>query len=243
MNKILQNSIALLGPKQVGKSFFSEHLIEEPNTPDFVFSSDLLTNLLIFDISGNWHDVVETSELKEIGDNYKSVFKFSELRPIVESLATCQQSTQLDNKSRKVAMGYWKARLLEDATQMINKPYILDAGADIGAIINLSDEQKKAVSNFLFMPFEFIEDRMPNFLKQFGSAIYLRPEPSYKTLQGRARDDENAIYLESGKSYLPYATHIAECNDIYHTGKPKEIAVKSVIKSLRLGQTQSSLGE
>lgn len=242
-NDILEKSIVLLGPKQVGKSFFSEHLIEEPNTPDFVFSSDLLTNLLIFDMSGHWHEVVETSELKEIGDYYKSVFKFNELKPIVESLAKCQQSTKLNDKSKKVAMSYWKARLLEDATRMIKKPYILDAGADIGAIIEISNEDKKAISNFFFMPYDVIESRMPDFLKQFGTAIYLRPEPSYKTLQGRARDDENAIYLASGKSYLPYATHIAECDEIYHTGKPKEVAVKEVIRSLNLGQTPSSLGE
>ena len=93
------------------------------------------------------------------------------------------------------------------------------------------------------MPYDVIANRMPSFLKQFGAAIYMRPEPSYKKLVGRAQDDENAIYLESGKSYLPYATHIAECDQIYHTGKPKEVAVKEVIKSLKLGQTPSTFGE
>ncbi len=242
-NTNLENSIVLLGPKQVGKSFFAKHLIEESNTPNIVLSSDLLTNLLIFDISGNWYNLVETSELKEVGAQYKSMFNFKELEPIVESLAKCQQTDKLSNKAKKVAMSYWKSRLLEDATRMLKEPYILDAGADVGAVINLSDADKKAISDFFFMPYSVIEHRMPDFLKQFGSAIYLRPEPTYKNLQGRAQDDENAIYLESGKSYLPYATHIAECDQIYHTGKPKEVAVKEVIRSLKLGQTPSSLGE
>ena len=242
-NNNLENSIVLLGPKQVGKSFFSRYLMEEPNTPNMVISSDLLTNLLVFNMSGNWSSLVESSELKELGKTYKTLFNFKELEPIIESLARCQQTDRLSDKARKVAMSYWKARLLEDATRMIKEPYILDAGADIGAVINLSDAEKKNLSNFFFMPYEVVEHRMSDFLKQFGAAIYMQPEQSYKTLQGRAQDDENAIYLESGKSYLPYATHIAECEKIYHTGKPKEVAVKEVIKSLNLGQTPSTFGE
>ena len=93
------------------------------------------------------------------------------------------------------------------------------------------------------MPFFVIEDRMKSFLNQFGTRIYLKPEPSYKSLEGRAQDAENAIYLESGKSYEPYASHIVDCNNLYHTGKPKEKAVKSVIKSLNLSQIPPVFGE
>lgn len=242
-SKILEKSIALIGPKQVGKSFFAENLIEDKNTPDFVLSSDLLTNLIIYDLSGHWHSVVEGSELAEIGKLYKSIFNFRELSPLVESLAKCQQSKNLTPKAKKVAMSYWKARLLEEATEALNRPYILDAGADIGAVIELSNDEELMVSQAFYMPFDFIEKRMASFLKDFGQRIYLKPEDNYKNLQGRAQDAENAIYLESGKSYKPFATITVNCEDIYRTEKPKEVAVKSVIANISASLSQGGMGE
>ncbi len=240
---ILNESIAIIGPKQVGKTFVADFLAAEKNTPNFVLSSDLLTNLVVFDMAGKWHDLVETTELAEVGKLYKSTFKFRELYPLVESLAKCQQSKNLSPKAKQVAMGYWKARLLEDATDMMKTPYILDAGADIGAIINLSNIEENKIAEFFFMPFDFIENRMPSFLKKFGSRIYLEPGETYKTLDGRCNDIENKIFLENGKSYKPYATTIVNCDTLYNTNKPKKETVKNFTSTFSANLTPSTFGE
>lgn len=240
---LLNNSIALIGPKQVGKTFVAEKLAEEKNTPNFVLSSDLLTNLVVFDMAGKWHDLVETTELAEVGKLYKSTFNFHELRPIVETLAKCQQAKNLSQKAKKVAMSYWKARLLEDATDIMKTPYILDAGADIGAVIELSNYEENLLAEFFYMPYDFIETRMPSFLKKFGSRIYLEPGETYKSLDGRCNDIENKIFLESGKSYKPYATTIINCDTLYNTNKPKEETVKKFTSTFSANLTPSTFGE
>ena len=62
--KVLNKSIAVVGPKQVGKTFVCENLAKEKGMPEFVLSSDLLTNLIVFNMAGKWHDLVETTDLK-----------------------------------------------------------------------------------------------------------------------------------------------------------------------------------
>jgi hypothetical protein len=224
--KILEKSIAVIGPKQVGKTFLCQNLKNEKNVPDFILSSDLLTNLIIFDIAGRWHDLVETTNLKEIGELYKKTFNFKELAPLVQKMADCNNIQNLTPSAKKVAMSYWKARLLEDASDMINKPYILDAGADIGAVYNLSQQEKLALSKQFYLPFDIIESHLPDMLNKFGMIVYLKPEKSYVSIEGRAKDAENALYLQSGKSYQSHATYTINCDDLYAIGKPKEITIK-----------------
>lgn len=242
-NKILQNSIAVIGPKQVGKTFLCEHLSNEKSMPEFVLSSDLLTNLIVYDLSGNWHDFVETTELKEIGNQYKKLFDFKRLAPIVQSMANCNTVSYLSPKAKKVAMSYWKARLLEDATGMLKEPYILDAGADVGAVYDLSADEKLSVSQNFYLPYDIVESRITNFLKQFGSIVYMKPGKTYESLDGRSKDAENAFYLESGKSYQDFATYTVDCDELYASSKPKEETVKTVVKNIASNFTPSSFGE
>ncbi|MBR7172667.1 MAG: hypothetical protein IKD36_02620 [Clostridia bacterium] len=241
--KILTKSIAVIGPKQVGKTFVCENLAQEKNMPNFVLSSDLLTNLIVFNMAGKWHDLVETTELKEVGELYKKTFNFKELEPIVQSLANCNNVAYLSPKAKKVAMSYWKARLLEDATDMLKEPYILDAGADIGAIYNLSSDDQLFVSQAFYLPYDLIESRLPRFLNQFGMITYLKPGKTYESLEGRAKDDENALYLESGKSYQPFASYTIDCDELYATEKPKEITVKKETQDIANKFNQQTFGE
>lgn len=226
--KILEQSIAVIGPKQVGKTFLCENLFKENAMPNFVLSTDLITNLIVFDMAGRWHDLVETTELKEIGELYKKTFNFRELAPLVQKLANCNTIQTLTPKSKKVAMSYWKARLLEDATEMLNEPFILDAGADIGAVYDISSDEKDNISKAIYLPYDLIESRLSNFLSRFRMTIYLKPGKTYELLDGRAKDIENSLYLESGKSYISQATHTIDCDEIYASNKPKEIAMKKV---------------
>lgn len=230
--KVLQKSIAVIGPKQVGKTFVCEKLAKEKGMPEFVLSSDLLTNLIVFKMSGKWHEIVENTQLKEVGELYKKTFNFKELEPIVQSLANCQNVPYFSQKAKKMAMGYWKTRLLEDATDMLNIPYILDAGADVGAIYDLSSDDELFVSQAFYLPYDLIESRMSNFLKQFGGIVYLKPGKSYETLEGRAQDAENTLYLASGKSYSPYATYTIDCDDLYNSSKPKEETVQKAVSDI-----------
>lgn len=239
----LKNSLAIIGPKQVGKTFVGENLAQEPNLPNFVLSSDLLTNLIVYDISGRWRDIVVGSEIEEIAEVYKSKFKFSELAPLVQNMAKCHQNPSFNDRNKKVAISYWKARLLEDATDMLNEPYILDAGADIGAILNLSSDEQLAVSQAFYMPYDFIEGRMPSFLKGFGTIVYLKPGQNYSSLEGRAQDAENKIYMESGKSYEPYATIVLDCDKLYNTDKPKEETIKKHANKINELLKPKSFGE
>lgn len=240
---ILKNSIAIIGPKQVGKTFVAEELKKQENTPNFVLSSDLLTNLIVYELSGRWRDIVVGSEIEQIASVYKSKFKFSELSPLVENMAKCHQHPRLNEKSKKVAISYWKARLLEDATDMLKEPYILDAGADVGAVINLSSDEALEVSQCFYLPYDFIKDRMSSFLNSFGVVSYMKPGKEYHLLDGRAQDAENAIYLESGMSYTPYANHTIDCKKLYETQKPKEETIKPVLKEINSLFAPQTFGE
>ena len=224
--KLLEKSIAIIGPKQVGKTFVCENLANEKNIPDFVLSTDLLTNLIVFDMAGRWHDLVETTELKELGALYKKTFDFKELAPIVQKISNCNYAKSLTPKAKKVAMSFWKARLLEDATDMLKTPFILDAGADVGAVYNLSSEEALSVSQELYLPYDMVESRLSRYLSKFGMITYLKPGKTYEALDGRARDFENSLYLESGKSYQCFATYTVDCDELYASNKPKEITVK-----------------
>ena len=241
--KMLEKSIAVIGPKQVGKTFVCENLILEKNMPNFVLSSDLLTNLIVFDMAGRWHDLVETTELKEVGELYKKTFDFKELAPIVQRLSNCNNVKSLTPKAKKVAMSFWKARLLEDAGGMLKTPIILDAGADVGAVYNLSNEEALNVSQELYLPYDMVESRLSNFVKKFGMVVYLKPGKTYASLDGRARDFENSLYLESGKSYEPFASYIVDCDTIYATEKPKEITVKKATKDIASKFIPQTFGE
>lgn len=240
---VFNNSIAVIGPKQVGKTFVCEQLANENDLPNFVLSSDLLTNLIVFDISGKWNEFVESTELREIGSAYKQMFNFEKLAPFVQSIASCSNLKDLSPKARKVAMSYWKARLLEEATNKIKSPFILDAGADIGAVYNLSDEEKNSFYKEFFMPYNIIESRLSNFLKQFNTVAYLKPGQTYKTLQGRCKDFENSLYLESGKSYQNYATLTFDCDKIYNSSKPREETIKQVINDISNALNSQELGK
>ena len=241
--KILEKSIAVIGPKQVGKTFVCEHLTQEKGMPNFILSSDLLTNLIVFDIAGRWHDLVETTELKEVGELYKKTFNFRELAPIVQRLSNCNNVKSLTPKAKKVAMSYWKSRLLEDATEMLKTPFILDAGADVGAVYNLSSEEALNVSQELYLPYDLVETRLSKFLNKFGMVVYLKPGKTYASLDGRARDFENSLYLESGKSYEPFATYTIDCDTLYATDKPKEITVKKATKDIASTFIPQTFGE
>ena len=230
--KILEKSIAVIGPKQVGKTFFCENLAMEKNMPHFVLSSDLLTNLIVFDMAGRWHDLVETTELKDIGEFYKRTFDFKELSPIVQKISNCNYAKSLTPKAKKVAMSFWKARLLEDAAETLKTPFILDAGADVGAVYNLTGAEALSVSQELYLPYDMVESRLSNFINKFGMVVYLKPGKTYESLDGRARDFENSLYLESGKSYEPFASYIVDCDTIYATEKPKEITVKKATNDI-----------
>lgn len=240
---ILKNSIAIIGPKQIGKTFVAEELKKQENTPNFVLSSDLLTNLIVYELSGRWRDIVVGSEIEQIASEYKSKFKFSELSPLVENMAKCHQHPNLNEKSKKVAISYWKARLLEDATDMLKEPYILDAGADVGAVINLSSDEALEVSQCFYLPYDFIKDRMSSFLTSFGVVSYMKPGEKYSLLEGRAQDAENAVYLESGISYSPYANHTIDCKKLYETKQPKEQAIKPILKDLNERLKPQTFGE
>lgn len=241
--KILEKSIAVIGPKQVGKTFVCEHLAQEKGMPNFILSSDLLTNLIVFDIAGRWHDLVETTELKEVGELYKKTFNFRELAPIVQRLSNCNNVKSLTPKAKKVAMSYWKSRLLEDATEMLKTPFILDAGADVGAVYNLSSEEALNVSQELYLPYDLVETRLSKFLNKFGMIAYLKPGKTYASLDGRARDFENSLYLESGKSYEPFATYTIDCDTLYATDKPKEITLKKATKDIASTFIPQTFGE
>ncbi len=241
--KMLEKSIAIIGPKQVGKTFVCENLAKEKGMPNFVLSSDLLTNLIVFDMAGRWHDLVETTELKEVGELYKKTFDFKELAPIVQRISNCNYAKSLTPKAKKVAMSYWKSRLLEDAAEMLKSPFVLDAGADVCAVYDLTDEEALNVSQELYLPYDMVESRLSSFVKKFGMVVYLKPGKTYASLDGRARDFENSLYLESGKSYQPYATYTIDCDTLYATEKPKEITVKKATKDITSTFIPQTFGE
>ena len=72
---------------------------------------------------------------------------------------------------------------------------------------------------------------------------YLKPGKTYETLDGRAKDFENSLYLESGKSYQPYATYTIDCDTLYATEKPKEITVKKATHDIANLFTAQTFGE
>ena len=125
-------------------------------------------------------------------------------------------------------MSFWKARLLEDAAETLKTPFILDAGADVGAVYNLTGAEAINVSQELYLPYDMVESRLSNFINKFGMVVYLKPGKTYESLDGRSRDFENSLYLESGKSYEPFASYIVDCDTIYATEKPKEIQDKDI---------------
>ncbi len=219
-SKILNNSIILLGPKQVGKTTLAEVLATNKNLPDLVISSDLLTSLIVFDISENWNTLVVGSEIEEIANQYKSLFKFKELAPLVEQIAKIHTSN-FSQKSKKVCISYWKARLLEDAIEQLQQPFILDAGADIGAVFNLSNSEENQIAQAFYIPFDFIKNRIKSLIREFKTRIYLKPGNNYSEVIGRAQDEENSLFMENQKSYTSFANHEISCDDLYNNGKDR----------------------
>lgn len=199
-----QNSIVLIGPKAVGKSLIASKL-SSGNIAN-VISSDLLTNLIAISLSGGYETTL-SGPLKEEYEYYSKIFNFKELSPYVLNLAKLKQDESLSEKPKKLAMQYWKIRLLEEAITKLKGPVILDLGADVGAVYSLSEEEKKELEKNLFLYEDFISSRQLDFLKQFKNIYFIKPSKEYfSSTNDRITNSDNVIYLQNPKSYTSFAS-------------------------------------
>lgn len=207
-----QKSIVILGPKAVGKTLISTNLSKETGLP--VLSSDLLTNFIAAKLSGLPTEKIEFP--------LESKINLKELQPLIYRMAKIKQDNSLSEKAQRVGLQYWKIRLLEEALSQIDFPVILDLGADIGVIYNLSQQEKKEIENEFFLSHEFISSRQEDFLKRFDFICFIKPGKDY--LSGRtdrAADRENELYRENKNSYSKFATHeISSENLLKTSGAP-----------------------
>ena len=132
MNKIdYEKSIVLLGPKAVGKSFVADKLSEVTGLD--VISSDLITNSIALKLSSIPCDELPKT-IQKLVDN-------KELYPYVLNMAKIKQDESLSPSTMRMGILFWKIRLLEEVTNIIDNPAIFDFGADIGAVYELSSKE------------------------------------------------------------------------------------------------------
>ena len=234
MNKSnLKNTIVLIGPKAVGKTFISTKLSEQ--TGMSVISSDLLTSLLVLDSSSLTASDFP-NELKQDNERYRKIFNFKELSHFVIEIAKIYQNENLSEKAKKLTMQYWKTRLLEEAISQLDKPVILDLGADIGAVYDLNQQEKKDAEYQMFFSESVISSRQSNFLKQFENVFYLKPSKDYFLSKNeRILNEDNQTYLENPNSYSSFATQEISTDKLFSKEKYKltEIELEKLQKNER----------
>ena len=223
-NENLSKSIILIGPKGVGKSLIAERLqnmLKSNNQDFFLLRLDVIRDLCkklydpqsklttqeIIKLDKEYIELnnlfnLESSTFKNIISRFYQIFNYQE-DPI--------SLFKLSNNGLIAFDNLISLNILEACLNKINKPLIIDAGGNIGPIIDNVPSSDK----FLVLELKD-EDKQKRLLTKFGNVVYLAPGEDYeKGSLSSINDEANKAYRKNPNSYKSFANIIIEISNLF----------------------------
>ena len=210
----LEKSIILIGPKAVGKSKVASK-IQDISNEHLILSTDFLINITSHDINGTLGSMMQFEDFAEDVKKYKQLFDLDDFKDMIYSMAEVAQNKKLTPNERCFAMQFWKTKVLSLMLYKLNTPVVVDASADFGAVVNLTDKEKNTIKSMYYMNSNIIQERSDEVVKRFGKIVYLKPEQGYNSdPENRANDESNLVFLSNPESYQKYATIVLPASEL-----------------------------
>lgn len=178
--------------------------------------------------------VQEVFELNKIFDfkSFKNII--SRMKQVYDFL---EDSPILSNSGIVAFDNYISLQILEKCLQKINMPLIIDAGGNIGTVIDGVNDKDK----FYVYELKDYESYQSKILSMIGSIVYLKPDEFYeKSLLSATTDEANKIYRNNPNSYKKYATATIEVNNLFTDPNDNSLSSRD-IENTKLNQKRASL--
>lgn len=223
-NGNLSKSIILIGPKGVGKSLIAERLqnmLKSNNQDFFLLRLDVIRDLCkkLYDPQSKLttQEIIkldkEYIELNNLFNLESSTFKniISRFYQIFNYQEDPNSLFKLSNNGLIAFDNLISLNILEACLNKINKPLIIDAGGNIGPIIDNVPSSDK----FLVLELKD-EDKQKRLLTKFGNVVYLAPGEDYeKGSLSSINDEANKAYRKNPNSYKSFANIIIEISNLF----------------------------
>lgn len=223
-NENLSKSIILIGPKGVGKSLIAERLqnmLKSNNQDFFLLRLDVIRDLCkkLYDPQSKLttQEIIkldkEYIELNNLFNLESSTFKniISRFYQIFNYQEDPNSLFKLSNNGLIAFDNLISLNILEACLNKINKPLIIDAGGNIGPIIDNVPSSDK----FLVLELKD-EDKQKRLLTKFGNVVYLAPGEDYeKGSLSSINDEANKAYRKNPNSYKSFANIIIEISNLF----------------------------
>lgn len=223
-NENLSKSIILIGPKGVGKSLIAERLqnmLKSNNQDFFLLKLDVIRDLCkkLYDPQSKLttQEIIkldkEYIELNNLFNLESSTFKniISRFYQIFNYQEDPNSLFKLSNNGLIAFDNLISLNILEACLNKINKPLIIDAGGNIGPIIDNVPSSDK----FLVLELKD-EDKQKRLLTKFGNVVYLAPGEDYeKGSLSSINDEANKAYRKNPNSYKSFANIIIEISNLF----------------------------
>lgn len=223
-NENLSKSIILIGPKGVGKSLIAERLqnmLKSNNQDFFLLRLDVIRDLCkkLYDPQSKLttQEIIkldkEYIELNNLFNLESSTFKniISRFYQIFNYQEDPNSLFKLSNNGLIAFDNLISLNILEACLNKIDKPLIIDAGGNIGPIIDNVPSSDK----FLVLELKD-EDKQKRLLTKFGNVVYLAPGEDYeKSSLSSINDEANKAYRKNPNSYKSFANIIIEVSNLF----------------------------
>ena len=223
-NENLNKSIILIGPKGVGKSLIAERLqnmLKSNNQDFFLLKLDVIRDLCkkLYDPQSKLapQEIIkldkEYIELNNLFNLESSTFKniISRFYQIFNYQEDPNSLFKLSNNGLIAFDNLISLNILEACLNKIDKPLIIDAGGNIGPIIDNVPSSDK----FLVLELKD-EDKQKRLLTKFGNVVYLAPGEDYeKSSLSSINDEANKAYRKNPNSYKSFANIIIEISNLF----------------------------
>lgn len=223
-NENLSKSIILIGPKGVGKSLIAERLqnmLKSNNQDFFLLRLDVIRDLCkkLYDPQSKLttQEIIkldkEYIELNNLFNLESSTFKniISRFYQFFNYQEDPNSLFKLSNNGLIAFDNLISLNILEACLNKINKPLIIDAGGNIGPIIDNVPSSDK----FLVLELKD-EDKQKRLLTKFGNVVYLAPGEDYeKSSLSSINDEANKAYRKNPNSYKSFANIIIEISNLF----------------------------
>lgn len=220
----LNKSIILIGPKGVGKSLIAERLqnmLKSNNQDFFLLKLDVIRDLCkkLYDPQSKLapQEIIkldkEYIELNNLFNLESSTFKniISRFYQIFNYQEDPNSLFKLSNNGLIAFDNLISLNILEACLNKIDKPLIIDAGGNIGPIIDNVPSSDK------FLVLELKDgDKQKRLLTKFGNVVYLAPGEDYeKSSLSSINDEANKAYRKNPNSYKSFANIIIEVSNLF----------------------------
>ena len=178
--------------------------------------------------------VQEVFELNKIFDfkSFKNII--SRMKQVYDFL---EDSPILSNSGIVAFDNYISLQILEKCLQKINMLLIIDAGGNIGTVIDGVNDKDK----FYVYELKDYESYQSKILSMIGSIVYLKPDEFYeKSLLSATTDEANKIYRNNPNSYKKYATATVEVSNLFTDPNDNSLSSRD-IENTKLNQKRASL--